>query len=210
MPATATETVPATATETVPATATETATATVPATATVEDVKKVKEEVETEELFKRKKPISRNEYEDNWWFYERWYLSIKNWLILSIAKTYYTERIGLHKLYSNFSPKKMGNNTIKMFLGNLITIPIIVFSYFIGFGNFIFQCFLNNIIYSLVFFLLILIIGIFIGFGQLFEFLIKLIGSPVISSGKEIMNLIGSQEQLMIFIFSMLWFIFVL
>ena len=120
---------------------------------------------------------------------------IFKFLIKSIAKTYYSERKLLHTIYSKFC-RKESNSTLQMFLGVIITIILFAFTFIIGFFNFFIQTLLlafnegKWITYIICLIFLITPIAIIIGIEQLFEFLIKMLISPLIDSSKDIFNII--------------------
>jgi hypothetical protein len=91
-----------------------------------------------------------------------------------------------------------------MILGNIITIPFLIGSFFIGLGHFIMRCFMNNIILSIIFFMMIFVMGIFIGAGHTLEYAVKLLFSPLAGSSGEIVKSIASQHRLLRLVFCVL------
>ena len=167
------------------------------------------DETEKEKL----KKIVIHESDNSWfsYFLSFFDLGIFNFLIKSIANTYYSERKLLHTLYSKFC-RKESNSTLHMFIGVIITIILFAFTFIIGFFNFFIQTFLlafkdgKWITYIICLILFITPIAIIIGIEQLFEFLIKMFISPSIEqeSRKDICNIISSEQQFLIFLFSIL------
>jgi hypothetical protein len=167
------------------------------------------DETEKEKL----KKIVIHESDNSWfsYFLSFFDFGIFNFLIKSIANTYYSERKLLHTIYSKFC-RKESNSTLHMFIGVIITIILFAFTFIIGFFNFFIQTFLlafkdgKWITYIICLILLITPIAIIIGIEQLFEFLIKMLISPLIEveSRKDIFNIISSEQQLLIFVFSVL------
>jgi hypothetical protein len=148
------------------------------------------DEDETPELQPMKTTITKNEIEKEMWTIKLWYIYVKNLIIKSIAKTYYTERLMMHKLFSYFTPMNEDESTtFKMVFGPLITMFLGAFMYIIGFVNFIIQLFMEDFI--LAFFASILLcwiifpVGILIGIEQLLEFIVKMTISPSFSVYEE-------------------------
>ena len=163
-------------------------------------------EVSEEKCTPRKGPIDVS----NMWVVGIWYTLIKDWLIESIARTYYTERDKLHSMYGSFTSKKncgiRSNDTFKMIIGPILSCLIISFSFLIGFFNFFVQSAINNPIFFIVFLIIpiVPILATFIGIEQMFEFLGKFLISPLFDSSTEILNTMSSHSQILILVFTIL------
>ena len=163
-------------------------------------------EVSEEKCTPRKGPIDVS----NMWVVGIWYTLIKDWLIESIARTYYTERDKLHSMYGSFTSKKncgiRSNDTFKMIIGPILSCLIISFSFLIGFFNFFVQSAINNPIFFVVFLIIpiVPILATFIGIEQMFEFLGKFLISPLFDSSTEILNTMSSHSQILILVFTIL------
>jgi hypothetical protein len=145
---------------------------------------------EPAELQPMKTTITKDEIEKEMWTIKLWYIYVKNLIIKSIAKTYYTERLLMHKLYSYFTPLNDDESTtFKMIFGPLFTMFVVPFMYIIGFVNFIIQLFMEDFI--LAFFASILLcwiivpVGVVIGIEQMIEFIVKMTISPSFSIYEE-------------------------
>jgi len=161
-----------------------------------------------DELVDRKDVMPIEKY-DSLWMIQKIYIDIKNWLIESIAGSYLGERSVMHQLLYMFTPDEKDvesstTKTFKMAFYPLISMFIIFSSYFIGFTYCIYQMFLNNVIYSIFFFMGVFFMAMFVGGTQFAELSIKLLFGPLMSNSKEVFKRISEQPQLLILIFSTL------
>ena len=156
-----------------------------------------------------RKPVMPVDKYDSLYMIQKIYIDIKNWLIESIAGSYIGERSVMHQLLYMFTPgdkdiESSTAKTFKMAVYPLISMFIIFSSYFVGFAHCIYQLFLNNVIYSIVLFMGVFFMAMFVGATQFAELTFKLLISPLISDSKGVFMRISEQPQLLILIFSTL------
>jgi hypothetical protein len=159
-------------------------------------------------LIGRKDIMPLDKYE-SLYMIQKIYIEIKNWLIESIAGSYLGERSVMHQLLYMFTPDEKDvesstTKTFKMAFYPLISMLIIFSSYFVGFAHCVYQAFLNNVIYSIILFMGVFFMAMFVGATQFAELTFKLLISPLISDSKEVFTRISEQPQLLILIFSTL------
>jgi hypothetical protein len=91
--------------------------------------------------------------------------------------------------------------TFKMAFYPFISMFVIFCSYFAGFAHCVYQSMLSNVIYSIIFFMLIFGLAMFVGATQFAELTMKLLIAPAVNYRKEVIKLISEQPQLLIFVF---------
>jgi hypothetical protein len=152
-----------------------------------------------------RKDIMKVDKYESLYFFQKIYIDIKNWLIESIAGSYYGERSFMHYLFYNFTPNNEEDSstmkTFKMAFYPFISMFVIFCSYFAGFAHCVYQSMLSNVIYSIIFFMLIFGLAMFVGATQFAELTIKLLIAPAVNYRKEVIKLISEQPQLLIFVF---------
>jgi hypothetical protein len=154
-----------------------------------------------------RKEIMKIEKYDSLYFFQKIYIDLKNWLIESIAGSYQGERTAMHQLIYLFTPENnevetSTTKTIKMAFYPFISLFVIFSSYFMGFAHCAYQLLLNNVIYSVIFFIGAFFMCMFVGATQFAELTIKLLFGPPMTYSKEIFTRISEQPQLLILVFS--------
>ena len=152
-----------------------------------------------------RKDVMKAEKYESLYFLQKIYIDLKNWLIESVAGSYYGARAFMHYLIYNFTPNDEEDSstmkTFKMAFYPFISMFVIFSSYFAGFAHCVYQSMLSNVIYSIIFFMLIFFLAMFVGATQFGELTIKLLIAPAVNYRKEVIKLISEQPQLLIFVF---------